>query len=332
MLLRDLDFFILVADTGSFRGAAVQADVTQPAVTKGIRRLESELGLKLLQRSSQGTSLSEAGALFLKRARRLRNDLNDALREASDMRSRALGVLRVGVAPTLVESFFRRPGAMLLSQRPAARFSLQVALTDQLFSGLRRSELDIVVSAIPDPVDAVFKVHPIGHSRLQVVACRSHPALSAPKLSLQKLVSYQWILPRRGVLSRDWVDGVFARHGLPLPIARIELDTHTDALLPMIVGTDLLSISSDSPGHNALAALAAIPLDELALRRHIGALTRAGSPLSPLAQHFFEVLLQQHGELVLQTDVHAALQVHDVVSGLSAGSIRLPAGDAPRLK
>lgn len=292
MLLRDLDFFIMVAETGSFRGAAVQADVTQPAITKGIRRLENELGLKLLDRSSKGTSLSDGGSVFLKRARRLRNDLNDALREASDMRSRASGLLRVGVAPTLVESFFRRPSGVLLSQRPAARFSLHIALSDDLFSGLRRGELDMVLSSIPDPVDRIFNVHPIGFSQLKVVACGAHPALSAAKLNVQQLVAYQWILPRRGVLSRDWIDGIFASRGLPLPITRIELDTQTDALLPMIVGTDLLSISSETIGHDSLEALAALPLEELHWRRPIGALTRIDHPLSPLAQHFLEVLVR----------------------------------------
>lgn len=296
MLLRDLDFFILIAETGSFRRAAAHADVTQPAITKGIKRLESELGFALLERSGKGTILSDAGASFLKRARQLRNDLNDAMREASDLRSRALGLLRVGVAPTLLETFFRQSGAILLDQRPAARFSLQIALSDELFAGLRRGDLDIVLSSIPDPVDRQFSVRPIGFSSLFVVACDAHPLRVASGLQLAQLAAYQWILPKRGVLARDWIDGVFARHGLPLPIAKIEMDTHTDALLPMIVDTELLSIASAPTGKGALCTgLSAIPLDDLRWLRKIGALTRADDPLSPLAQHFFEVLTQSGG-------------------------------------
>jgi DNA-binding transcriptional LysR family regulator len=290
MLLRDLDFFILVAETASFRGAAAQADVTQPAITKGIKRLENELGLRLFERDAKGTALTDSGAVFLKRARRLRNDLNDALREASDLRSRALGLLRVGVAPTLVDSFFRKPAAILLGQRPAARFSLQIALSDELFFGLRRGDLDVVLSSIPEPLDPGFRVPPLGYSQLSIVGWRSHPLMSESRVNVQQLVEYQWILPRRGVLARDWIDGLFARHSLPLPVARIELDTLTDALLPILVGTSLLSISSAS-GQDVGGDLATFPQAELSWRRSIGALTRADISLSPLAQHFYAILV-----------------------------------------
>lgn len=290
MLLRDLDFFILIAESGSFRGAAARAGVTQPAVTKGIKRLEAELGLTLLERSGTGTTLSEAGKVFLSRARQLRNDLGDALREANDLRSRALGLLRVGVAPTLVQPFFSRAGEVFLRQRPAARFSLQIGLSDVLFAGLRRGDLDIVLSSIPSSDTAGLSIRTIGFSRLVVVAGQDHPALAKRHPRLEDLVPYPWILPRRGVLARDWVDGVFARRGLPLPVPWIEVDTQTDALLPMIRGTELVSISSVRDGEPMPAGLAAAPLDELSWERTIGAITRADQPPSPLAQHFVELL------------------------------------------
>ena len=69
MLLRDLDFFILLAETRSFRQAAAKTGVTQPAITKGIHRLEDELGLALFERTRTGADLTEAGSAFLRRAR-----------------------------------------------------------------------------------------------------------------------------------------------------------------------------------------------------------------------------------------------------------------------
>lgn len=291
MLLRDLDFFISLAEAGSFRRAASRVDVTQPAITKAVRRLEAELGLRLVDRSRTGAELTEAGAAFLKRARRLRQDLEDALREAADLRTRSQGLLRIGCAPSLVAQFFVGPGAVVAEQRPASRFQLSVALSDLLFASLRRGELDLVICTLPERVDSAFEARAIGVSTLTAVASSGHPLLRKPGLQLSDLVDQAWILPRRGVLTRDWLDRVFAMRGLPLPQARVEIDFRADPLLPMAAGSTMLSVVSEpSAGGFEEAGLAALPLEELRWRRTVGALTRAGGPASPLAEHFIEVL------------------------------------------
>lgn len=292
MLLRDLEFFTLVAETRSFRQAAVRASVTQPAITKGIRRLEDELGLVLLERTRSGAELTEAGAAFLRRAHQLQRELSDALREAADLRSRNGGLLRVGVAPSLVVRFFRNPCAIVMAQRPAARFQLKIALSDELFASLRSGELDLVLSSIPQPPDPAFHVRQIGYSPVNVVAGKAHPLLAAGPLRLEQLCSYPWILPRRGVVVRDWLDRTFANQGLQPPPVRVEIDTHTDALIPIAARSEILSISTDLSQTDLRAmGLEAIPLPELNWQRPVGALLRADAVPSPLAEHVVQTLL-----------------------------------------
>lgn len=291
MLLRDLEFFIWVAETRSFRKAAMRADVTQPAITKGIKRLESELGLALLDRTRTGAELTGAGTAFLKRARQLRLNLDDALREASDIRSRHQGLLRIGVAPSLLVSFFLEGCAIFVVQRPAARFHLTIVLSDQLFAGLRRGDFDLVICTIPDTETPDITIQPIGHSPLLVVAGRFHPLLSMRRLGLEHLVNYQWILPRRGVVARDWLDGLFVSSELPLPSAKIELDTQTGALLSLTAHSELLSVAagvSDADLH--AAGLSVVPIPGLQWRRPVGALMRSDRAMSPLMQDFVRVL------------------------------------------
>lgn len=296
MLLRDLEFFVYVADTRSFRKAAERTEVTQPAVTKAINRLERELGVTLLTRTRAGADLTEAGAAFLKRARQLRLDLQDALREASDIKSRHQGLLRVGVAPSLVGTFFQRGCVVFIQQRPAARFELAISLSDQLFSKLRRGDVDLVVSSIPDPVPKDFSVALIGHSSLCVVAREEHPVLSKQRMRLEHLLAYKWILPRRGVVARDWLDGLFISRQLPLPVSKIEMDTQTADLLRLAADTDLLSIAPGiSQADLGAAGLAIVPLRETQWRRAVGALTRSGGSTPPLVRHFVEVLAQASG-------------------------------------
>lgn len=289
MHLRDLEFFIAVAESGSFHRAAVRADVTQPAITKAIKRLESELGVTLLDRSQRGTILSDAGRAFLERAYRLQGELSATLREAADMRSRTQGLVRIGVAPSLMERFFRDPCGVFLGQRPAARISLQIALSDELFASLKRGDMDLVICALPASLEPAFEAHPIGTSILMVVADANHPAQTAAS-SLEQLTGFDWVLPRRGVLSRDWIDDLFARSSLPLPTVRIEMDTQTDSLMPLVIGSDLLSISSLSSGNEVLhPGLRRLPLEQLTWHRRVAAFTRAREPVSPLATHFIDV-------------------------------------------
>lgn len=296
MLLRDLDFFVFVAETRSFRKAAERADVTQPAVTKAINRLERELGLNLLNRTRAGADLTEAGAAFLKRAKQLRLDLQDALREAADIRSRRQGLLRVGVAPSLVGTLFHRGCALFLQQRPAARFELTIALSDQLFSKLRRGEVDLVISAIPSPLPADFSAALIGYSSIYVVADPEHSVLSKRRLRLEHLTESKWILPRRGVVARDWLDGLFISRQLPLPISKIEMDTQSADLLRLATATDLLAIAAGlSTLELSAAGLAVVPLPETQWRRSIGALTRSGGSTPPMVSHLVEVLGQVCG-------------------------------------
>ncbi len=292
MLLRDLDFFILVADTRSFRQAAARAGVTQPAITKGVRRLEDELGIQVLDRTRTGAELTEAGAAFLRRARQLQTELAEALREAADLRSRSEGLLRVGVAPSLLVRFFRQPCMVVMKQRPVSRFELTVGLSAELFERLGNGELDMVLSSIPQPASPAFRVEPIGHMPVAVVAAQGHALLSSRGLELEQLCAYKWILPPRGVVVRDWLDRVFTSRGLPAPVVRVELDTLTDALMPMAAGTDLLSIANGmSEAELAALGLEAVPLPELNWVRPVAALFRAEAPKSPLAQRFVEVII-----------------------------------------
>lgn len=292
MLLRDLDYFILVAETGSLRRAAIEAEVTQPAITKGLRRLETELGLVLVERSRQGASLTESGRSFLDRARRLRRDLDAALQEANDLRAGALGLVRVGVTPALVEPGLKPACQLLMQQRPMARFRVTIGLVDELMIALRRGELDLVVSGEmrPAPPDTLVEV--IGESDLAVVAREGHPLLRRRRAQLADFVDCMWMLPRRGVLSRDWVDAVFASRELPRPVVRLEFDAAHDGLIPLVLDTDLLTVAGESLLRRMhKEGLRAFSLAELHWRRTVAVTTRAQGAPSPLVRRFIDVLV-----------------------------------------
>lgn len=291
MLLRDLDYFILVAETGSLRRAAIEAEVTQPAITKGLRRLETELGLVLVERSRQGASLTESGRSFLDRARRLRRDLDAALQEANDLRAGALGLVRVGVTPALVEPGLKPACQLLMQQRPMARFRVTIGLVDELMIALRRGELDLVVSGEmrPAPPDTLVEV--IGESDLAVVAREGHPLLRRRRAQLADFVDCMWMLPRRGVLSRDWLDSVFVAHGLPRPLARVEFDPTHDALISIVLQSDLVTVGGEWLCRRMRSTgIKLIDFEPLKWRRSVAVIRRAHLKPSPIVARFLEIL------------------------------------------
>jgi len=293
MQLRDLDYFIQVAETGSLRRAAQFTGVTQPAVTKGLRRLEAELGLVLVARSSQGAVLTEVGRSFLDRARRLRRDFEAAMLEANDLRAGTQGLVRVGSTPALVERLFTPAARLMLKFRPSTRLRVQIAFTDELYPALQRGDLDVVLSGRPSPSPEEFSVHPLGQDTLYVIARHDHPLVQRKRVRLADLEGMLWMLPRRGVLSRDWLDGVFADTNLPAPVTRVEFDAAHDGLLPLVLQSDILSVAGSAVCRRiASAGIAIVPVRELMWYRDVVAMTRKHAAPSPVVERFLELLAE----------------------------------------
>lgn len=291
MLLRDLEYFLRIAETGSLRRAAQLMEVSQPAVTKGLKRLEAELGIALVRRSRKGATLTEVGQSFLDRARRLRRDLEIALQEANDLRAGAQGLVRVGITPALVEPVLQPASMALMAQRPAARFRVRIALSDELLAALRQGEIDVMISGIPDPAPDEVDIATIGENVLGVIARGDHPLMRKHRPQPADLVRYAWVLPRRGVLSRDWLDSVFMAHDLPRPLARFEFDPTHDGLVTMLLRSDLLSVGGESVCRRmGEGTLAFVESDALKWRRPVAALTRTHARFTPIVKRFLEVL------------------------------------------
>src|SRR4029079_13639663 len=97
MELRHLRYFVAIAEEGSFTRAAERLWVAQPGLSTQVRRLESELGVRLLERHSRGVDLTGAGELFLERARAVLAAADVALSTGRDLGEGLVGSVRVGI-------------------------------------------------------------------------------------------------------------------------------------------------------------------------------------------------------------------------------------------
>lgn len=139
---RSLEVFVWVATLGSFRGAAARLNTTQPAVSQRIAQLEADLGVRLLDRSRSGVSVTSRGRVLLAGAERLLGQVA-ALRAEVGEAGALGGSLRLGTAETLVHTwlpvFLRR----VATTYPRLAIEVEVDVTPSLSERLRAHELDL---------------------------------------------------------------------------------------------------------------------------------------------------------------------------------------------
>ncbi|HVP02111.1 MAG TPA: LysR substrate-binding domain-containing protein [Solirubrobacteraceae bacterium] len=159
MELRHLRYFVAVAEEESFTRAAERLWIAQPGLSQQIRALERELGVELFVRLSRGGALTDAGHIFLDRARVAIAAADEALATARDARAGLIGHLRIGLStqargdlwPTLIGPFS--------TERPGVEITVREAQSDTLLRDLLDSRLDAAI--VLGPV-----VAPGVHSRL----------------------------------------------------------------------------------------------------------------------------------------------------------------------
>ncbi|MCK9512398.1 MAG: LysR substrate-binding domain-containing protein [Pigmentiphaga sp.] len=184
LTLRDIEYFVAVVEHGGLARAAVALGISQPALSKSLKRLEEESGLLLLHRDSRPIQPTSAGLVFLEHARRLRAEYHDAVRNAAELRAGAAGLLRLGATGATLDDVVLPVLARLLPRRPAMRVQITAALSDELAAQVESGQLDIAVLPTYDGAgnspDTLFHDNPLRLApRLPVGATRQDTVRTA---------------------------------------------------------------------------------------------------------------------------------------------------------
>jgi len=146
---------VAVAEELHFRRAAERLHVAQPAVSEQIRKLEDELGVRLLERTQRRVSLTEAGAAMLEESRRVLHQADIAQAAARNARDRASTRLSVGYLPDSLPGSISRALQHLTADAPLVQTRLETGSSLPLIDAVRTSRLDAAVVALPGPVNGL---------------------------------------------------------------------------------------------------------------------------------------------------------------------------------
>jgi len=188
---RALRYFVAVAEELHFTRAAERMYIAQPALSEQIRRLEGELGVELLRRTTRKVELTAAGEEFLMRARRILQEADDALAEASRAARGKTGSIRVATGATAGLRLVPEVLRTFRDERPRVHVDLRQLDWENYFGGLGEGA-----------VDAAFVWLPVEHEELSFAALHeearvaalaaAHPLASEPELRIEQLLDEPW--------------------------------------------------------------------------------------------------------------------------------------------
>lgn len=186
MEIRQLEYFVAAAESGSITRAAERCRVAQPSLSQQVHRLEKSLGGPLFDRLGRGIVLTDAGRALLPRARRILAEVRDARAHVQDDVDQGVGEFRVGAIPTMAPYVLPRAIAALKAEFPRATVSVREDLTERLVTAVADGELDCAVASSPIDHDRI-EVEVVGEEPMVVVVPAGHALAEADDISLAAL-------------------------------------------------------------------------------------------------------------------------------------------------
>jgi DNA-binding transcriptional LysR family regulator len=221
MELHQLQYFESVGRHLHFTRAAEELNVAQPSVSQQIRKLEAELGVPLFHRMKRRVALTEAGALFLPRARAILQQLDEARAEVQELSGMRKGTLSVGATPSVGTHLIPTAIAAFSRQQPGIALTLHEGGSRTLVKLLQEGELDLAVVIQPIRNPALHTI-PLMKEELLLATPRDHPLAQRESVDLAELRDEPFVMLREGAYDlRDQVVAACRRVGFT---PRVTLD------------------------------------------------------------------------------------------------------------
>ena len=210
MDLRQLQYVDAVARTLNFTRAATELHVAQPALSHSIANLEHELGLRLFDRTSRSVRLTDAGATFVARARRILSETNSLALEMGEFEHGTVGTVRIST-PYHMEPELPATLVDFVAQNPRIEISIVELPGPAMLDALRHDEVDLGYGLVSAGWDSSEIGYETGRIEPLMALLRGDDPLAGRKsVQLAALSGRRFIAGQHGTTLRNWFDRVFA--------------------------------------------------------------------------------------------------------------------------
>jgi DNA-binding transcriptional LysR family regulator len=289
---QSLQAFLAVADTQSFSRAAEQLHLTQPAVSKRIATLESQVDARLFDRIGRRIALTEAGSVLLPQARQILFTVEDSRRALANLSGQVGGPLTLATSHHI--GLHRLPPVLkqYTQRHPAVALDLHFLDSEFAYQGVRDGSLEMaVVTLAPHPVEQLHVVE-LWRDRLCFVCATDHPlAAQQSTLSLADLCQHNCVMPGARTFTGSLIAQRFEQAGLELPVS---MATNYLETLKMMCSVGLgWSLLPEKMIDNDLVEL---KVATAPLHRPLGYLVHNNRTLSNAANMMIEALEESRSE------------------------------------
>jgi DNA-binding transcriptional LysR family regulator len=288
MELRQLRYLVALAEAGNFTRAAAIEHIAQPAMSQQIRRLEDELGLALVERTTRRVSLTEAGSLLVVRCRRILAELEAANAELDSLRGMHTGHVTIGAMHTMGRVDISLVVALFRHRHPNVRFTVREQSSEEMAEMLRVDELDLAFLSVTERVESHgLGLHQLVSEELVVLLPRGHRLGDRSALRMAELAGEPFISFRAGARLRELLVAAGREAGFE---PEVTLESNEPQRVRRLVSRGLgVAILPRSDGEGPGADVAVARLTEPALRRDITLAWREGRRLTPAASEFLDL-------------------------------------------
>lgn len=287
--LRQLRVFIEVARLESFSRAGGEVGLTQSAVSRCVRELENELGLRLVDRTTREVRLTDAGANLVGSVSRLLSDLDQALREIREIGEQRRGRVIVSASPTIASRLMPQVVARCSERFPYVQLGLRDDVQSDVLRKVKSGEVDFGVVVGPLAADDLAG-EPLMADSFCVVCRADHRFVADGEVHWSALAGESLVLLDHASGSRPIIDRVMREHGIEAPVVQ-EL-AHSATVFGLVqagVGISVLPwLSLPPPADSALIARPLVPRAE----RTVQLVRRRDRSLSPAAEAVWDLVRQ----------------------------------------
>jgi DNA-binding transcriptional LysR family regulator len=281
-----LQAFAAVAESGSFSTAAEQMHLTQPAISKRIALLESQLDCSLFDRAARQITLTEAGRTLLPHAQSVLQALRAAKRHIQDLRGGVTGLLTMGISHHM--GLHRLPPVLqqLTEQYPEVRLDIDFLDSEEAYERVLQGEVELgVITLAPEAKPSLEQI-PIWKDELVVTVARNHPLAKQQRVSARTLSQYRAILPGLNTYTGRIIKTLFEQQKLPLDVS---MSTNYLETIKVMVSIGLgWSVLPKTLVDDSLRGLA---LSGQKMSRNLGVVMHRERSLSNAARAFLDLLV-----------------------------------------
>jgi DNA-binding transcriptional LysR family regulator len=300
--LQQLAIFEKVVETGSILAASRALHMTQPALSKSIHELESQLGQTLFTRSKRGVKMTDFGIMLQGHAQSLLAELRFL---ADDVNAWSNGVSGQVVVGTLISASARllpRAIVRLRETAPNVIVTVRVGSNDVLFPELTRGVVDVVVGLLPKdgltPLSDTLTHVPLYEEALCAVVARHHPLAARAEVDVQALQDMSWIVPTPESAAMRSALLFFEAAGLHMPCRTVE-SVSVLTNLGLLLESDMIALMPQAVAEQFVRAglLSVLPMGLVSAFGKVGYTVSAQRTPTAAAQRLL-MALQEVGSSV----------------------------------